>query len=205
MFNISLPIIISVLSLGTMVSRAQETPEQVVKRLAELGPGVQEIKVENGRLKSLKVVAQERISTVMGATKGLQTAQKRASLKANAVFIEWMKSNVVSVTASNDETIVTIQGDGQNVAEQGKASETTKEAIVQQAAGLVRGLTLVAKDQKEDTLTLIYSWSPEKAALAKVAQKENESEGSSPETPVPSSPTDKTIPSKTVVAPDFDQ
>lgn len=173
MFNNSLPIIISVLSLGTMVSRAQETPEQVVKRLAELGPGVQEIKVENGRLKSLKVVAQERISTVMGATKGLQTAQKRASLKANAVFIEWMKSNVVSVTASNDETIVTIQGDGQNVAEQGKASETTKEAIVQQAAGLVRGLTLVAKDQKEDTLTLIYSWSPEKAALAKVAQKEN--------------------------------
>ena len=202
---IQLPVIIAVLSLGTIVCRAQETPEQVVKRLADLGQGVHEIKVENGRLKSLKVVAQERISTVLGAAKGLQTAQKRASLKANAAFIEWMKSNVVSVSASNDETIVTIEGNGQNVAEQGKASETTKEAIVQQAAGLVRGLTLVAKDQKEDTLTLVYSWSPEKAALAKVAQKENESEDSSPETTVPAAPTDKKIPSKTVVAPDFDQ
>lgn len=200
-----MPVIVAALSFCSMVSHAQETPEQIVKRLADLGPGVQEIKVENGRLKSLKVVSQERISTVLGAAKGLQTAQKRATLKANSVFIEWMKSNVVSVSATNDETIVTLQGDGQNVTEQGKASETTKEAIVQQAAGLVRGLTLVAKDQTKDTLTLVYSWSPEKAALAKVAQKENESEGSSPETPVPSAPSDKTIPSKTVVAPDFDQ
>ncbi len=195
------------MSLGLIASQAQEAPEQVVKRLAELGPGVQEVKVDNGRLKSLKVIAQERISTALGAAKGLQTAQKRASLKANAAFIEWMKSNVASISASNDETIVTIQGDGQNMVEQSKASETTKEAIVQQAGGLVRGLTLVAKDQNADTLTLVYSWSPEKAALAKVARNENESEGSSSENatpPAPSVPAKKTIPSKTVVSPDFD-
>lgn len=191
-----------------MVSQAQETPEQIVKRLADLGPGVQEIKAENGHLKSLKVVSQETISTVMGAAKGLQIAQKRASLKANAVFLEWMKNNVVTISESNDENIVTIEGNGQNVTEQGKASETTREAVIQHSAGLVRGLTLVAKDQKEDTLTLVYSWSPEKAALAKVAQKENESEGSAPETPAPSAPTtptDKTIQPKTVVSPDFDK
>lgn len=185
------------------LSNAQETPEQIVKRLADLGPGVHEVKAEDGRLKSLKVVGQDRISTVLGAAKGLQTAQKRATLKANAAFIEWMKSNVASVSATGDETIVTLQGDGENVTEQGKAAETTTEAVVQAATGLVRGLTLVAKDQTADTLSLVYSWSPEKANLAKAAQKDNESDKSSAGTPA--APVEKAVPSKTVVSPDFDE
>jgi 5,10-methylenetetrahydrofolate reductase len=185
------------------LSDAQETPEQIVKRLADLGPGVHEVKAENGRLKSLKVVGQDRISTVLGAAKGLQTAQKRATLKANAAFIEWMKSNVASVSATGDETIVTLQGDGENVTKQGKSVETTKEGIAQAASGFVRGLTLVAKDQNADTLTLVYSWSPEKANLAKAAQKDNESD--QPYAGTPAAPVDKAVPSKTVVSPDFDE
>jgi hypothetical protein len=188
------------------LSDAQETPEQIVKRLADLGPGVHEVKAENGRLKSLKVVGQDRISTVLGAAKGLQTAQKRATLKANAAFIEWMKSNVASVSATGDETIVTLQGDGENVTEQAKSVETTTEGIAQAATGLVRGLTLVAKDQTADTLTLVYSWSQEKANLAKAAQNDNESDQPSAATPAaPAAPVDKAVPSKTVVSPDFDE
>jgi hypothetical protein len=144
-------------------------------------------------------VGQDRISTVLGAAKGLQTAQKRATMKANAAFIEWMKSHVASISVSNDETIVTVQGDGKNVPEQGKASEKNTEIISQQAAGLIRGLTLVAKDQKEENLTLVYSWSPEKAALAKDAQEQNQTPGTA------ASPANKKIPSKTVVSPDFDK
>jgi hypothetical protein len=161
------------------------------------------VKAENGRLKSLKVVGQDRISTVLGAAKGLQTAQKRASLKANAAFVEWMKNNVASVSGTGDETIITLQGDGANVSEQGKNTETTREAVTQAAAGLVRGLTLVAKDQTADTLTLVYSWSPEKANLAKGAQKENQSD--QPSATTPAAPVDKSVPSKTVVSPDFDE
>lgn len=194
-----LSIIIASLSLSSLRSQAQETPEEIVKRLAELGPGVHEIKVENGRLKSLKVVGQDRISTVLGAAKGLPTAQKRASMKANAAFVEWMKNHVASISVTNDETIVTMQGDGKNVTEQGKSSEQTKEIITQKAEGLVRGLTLVAKDQKEDNLTLVYSWSPERAALAKDAQEQNQNPGTA------TSPANKKIPSKTVVSPDFDK
>jgi hypothetical protein len=182
---------------------AQESPEQIVKRLAEIGEGVQEVKVENGKLKSLKVVGQERISAVLGQPKGLQLAQKRATLKANAAFIEWMKTNVASVSSLDDETIVTMTGDGQNVSEQGKSSEAMRQQVATAAEGLVRGLSLVAKDQDPDTkmLTLIFSWSPEKAALASEAQTANEK----PTSATPSTPNSSgEIPRKTVVSPDFD-
>ncbi len=182
---------------------AQESPEQIVKRLTELGEGVHEVKTEGGKLKSLKVVGQDRISTVLGEAKGLQTAQKRATLKANAAFVDWMKMNVISISSVGDETIVTMAGDGQNVSEQGKASETTRQQIVTMAEGLVRGLALVAKDQNPDTkmMTLIFSWSPEKAALANEAKRANNKPSSVvPSTPAPDS---KDIPRKTVVSPEF--
>lgn len=187
--------------LATANLEAQETPEQIVKRLVDLGEGVQEVKSEGGKLKSLKVVGQERISTVLGGAKGVQTAQKRATLKANAAFIEWIKNNVISISSLDDEMIVTMAGDGQNISEQGKSSETTRQQIATAAEGLVRGLTLVAKDQNPDSkmLTLIFSWSPEKAALAAEAQNANEN-------PVPATttiPESKEIPRKTVVSPDF--
>jgi hypothetical protein len=181
---------------------AQETPEQIVQRLASLGEGVHEVKTENGkRLKSLKIVGQERISSVLGATKGLQTAQKKATLKANAVFVEWMKNHVSSISSSADETIVTLEGDGQGVKEQGKSSETIRQEIVTKAEGLVRGLTLIAKDQQAELLTLVFSWSPEKAALAADASKVNSREPGAGE----GAPRSRAVPKKTVVSPDFDR
>ncbi len=182
-------------------SFAQETPEQIVQRITSLGEGVHEVKTEAGCLRSLKVVGQERISTVLGASKGIQTAQKRATLKANAAFVEWMKSNVSSISSSSDETIVTLEGDGKGIKEQGKASETTRQEIATKAQGLVRGLTLVAKDQQAETLTLVFSWSPEKAALAADASAANSSRsGSGGQAPLT-----REVPRKTVVSPDFDR
>jgi hypothetical protein len=184
---------------------AQECAGQVVKRLADLGPGVHEVREERGRLKSLKIVGQERISTVLGEAKGLQVAQSRASLKANAVFVDWMKTHVTSIASSNNETIITMVGDSQNVGEQGKSSEATRQEIATKAEGLVRGLTLVAKDQNPDTkmMTLIFAWSPEKAALAYQAQEAN----TTPPLIAPSSqaPISKDITRKTTVSPDFDK
>lgn len=181
---------------------AQETPEQIVQRLASLGEGVHEVKYEEGRrLKSLKVVGQERISTVLGVEKGLQTAQKRATLKANAAFVEWMKSHVSSISSLSDEEIVTLEGDGQAVKEQGKSSETKRQEIATKAEGLVRGLTLVGKDQQTERLTLVFSWSAEKAALAANAAKINSKETDTGEV----DPRSKVVPKKTVVSPDFDR
>lgn len=196
---------VTIMAMVVFLARlaAQESPEQIVKRLTELGEGIHEVKSEGGKLKSLMVVGQERISTVLGEAKGLQTAQKRATLKANAAFVEWMKTHVTSISSTGDETIITMAGDGQNVSEQGKASETTRQQIVTMSEGLVRGLALVAKDQNPDTkmMTLIFSWSLEKAALANEAKSANNKPSSvAPSTPAPDS---KDIPRKTVVSPDF--
>lgn len=197
--------LIPILAFSSYESLAQENPEQIVRRLADLGEGVHEVKSERGRLQSLKVVGQERISTVLGEAKGVLTAQRRATLKANAAFVEWMKNNVSSISSVEDETIVTMVGDGQNISEQGKSSELTKQSIATQAEGLVRGLTLVAKDQNPDTrlMTLIFSWSPEKAALTGEAKNANDR----PSSGVPSSPAtpeSKAITRKTTISPDFD-
>lgn len=182
-------------------SLAQETPEQIVQRIAALGEGVHDVEAEAGRLKFLRVAGQERISTVLGASKGLQTAQKRATLKANAAFVEWMKKHVKSISSVSDETIVTLEGDGKDIKEQGKSSETTRQEIATKAEGLVRGLTLVGKEQQSETLTLVFNWSPKKAALAADASAAN-SKGSGSDG---RSTLSKDVPRKTVVSPDFDR
>jgi hypothetical protein len=184
---------------------AQESNEQAVNRLAELGEGVHEVKIEGGKLKSLMVVGQDRISTVLGEARGIQTAQKRATLKANAAFVDWMKLNVVSISSAGEETIVTLTSDGQNLSEQGKASETTRQEIVTMSEGLVRGLSLVAKDQDPETqmMTLIFSWSPEKAAHAADAKRANNNP--TPVLPSTSVPDSKGIPRKTVISPEFNR
>jgi hypothetical protein len=186
-------------------SIAQESPEQVVKRLADLGEGVHEVKTEGSKLKSLKVVGQERISTVLGEAKGLQTAQKRATLKANAAFVDWMKRHATSIASMNDEIIITMIGDGQSVVEQGKSSESNRQEIVTKAEGLVRGLTLVAKDQNPDTkmMTLVFSWSLEQASLAHQATGANNTPHSI--APASQDPAPKDIARKTTVSPDFDK
>lgn len=190
---------LNLITIATSI--AQESNSDIVARLAALGDGVHEIKKnDDGTLKSLKVVGSSRISTVLGKAKGLQRAQKKASMKANAAFVEWIKSEVTSISEESDETILTLQGDGENVKEQGKATEMSKEVIAKKAQGLVRGLTLVAKDQTEDMMTLVYLWSPKKANMAKAAGKANQSDKPDHTTPN----TGKVTP-KRVVSPGFDE
>ena len=155
---------------------AQESPKDAVERMAQMGAGVHDVKKDDtGVLQSLKVVGQERISKALGPAKGLMMAQKRASLKANAEFIEWMEKNVASVATRDDQTILILSGDGENVSEQGKSEEKTSEQITQVAQGVVKGLKLVGKDQDPKTglLTLVYSWSPSGAQFANEAKQAN--------------------------------
>jgi hypothetical protein len=195
---------------------AQETPEETVKRMAALGGDeVQDIKIENGKLKSLKVVGKDRISSVLGTSKGLLTAQKRAKMKANAAFVEWMKNHVKTISSTTDESIVTLQGeskqgagekgDSEKLTEQGKAVETTKQEIATQAQGMIQGLELVGKhvDPETKTLTLVYAWS---AARAKAAKEAGEGErdadsNAKPGTKKPDAPVKK----KTTVSPNFNE
>ncbi len=202
----SLTIAMSLLAPG--LSLAEESREEIVARLADLGDGVHEVKMnENGTLRSLKVVGSSRISTVLGKAKGLQTAQKKATLKANAAFVEWIKNEVSSVSLDEEETIVTLKGDGENVSEEGKATERQAAVIRTRAQGLVRGLSLVAKDQTEDMMTLIYLWTPARANAAKVVGKVNDSDEPTPAKGKggKADPSGKKVRPKRVVSPDFDE
>ena len=200
---VALTIAMSLLVPGLSV--AQESQEEIVARLAFLGDGVHEVKKnENSTLRSLKVVGSSRISTVLGKAKGLQMAQKKATMKANAAFIAWIKNEVSSVSRSEEEDIVTLKGDGENQSEEGKSTSITKVVIETKAQGLVRGLSLVAKDQTDDTMTLIYLWTPARANAAKIAGKINRSDESTSAKGKPNSSGKKVTP-KRVVSPDFDE
>ena len=85
---------------------AQVFAQETVDSLANLCPGVHDIKKDNGQLKSLKVVGSARISTALGAAKGLEVAQSRAQLSAQQQFVEWIKANVSSIRSSGSETII---------------------------------------------------------------------------------------------------
>jgi len=210
---INTKIIISVIALACSSLQAAdqptETPEQIVQRLAELGPGVHEAKTEaNGRLKSVKVVGHARISTVLGKAKGMEIAQQRAKASAQQAFIEWLKSNVKSISVSGDETIITLEGDGNGRKEQGKGNEKTSNDITAESAGIIRGLSLVGKhvDAAGEMLTLVYAWSPARAAQAAEAAATNAddrpagADGSKPG----AKPEDSPVKTKTTVSPDFD-
>ena len=213
MKKLTLTLFCIVVSFANLV--AQETPEQAVQRMAALGEGVQDLKVEEGKLKSLKVVGQDRISSVLGTSKGLLTAQKRAKMKANAAFVEWMKNNVKTIQSSADESIVTLQGesqqgagekgDSEKLTEQGKSVETDKQEIATQAQGMVQGLELVGKhvDPETKTLTLVYAWS---AARAKAAQEAGEGERDADSNAKPGAKKpDAPVKKKTTVSPNFNE
>lgn len=186
-----------------------ETPEQIVQRLAELGPGVYEIKTENRHLKSLKVVGKVRISTVLGKAKGMEIAQQRAHASALIKFTEWLKANVTSSSNDANEVITISEGDGKDLKEQSKSSETNTDHVTVDAAGIIRGLALVGKHVDADggMLALVYAWSPARAAEAKEAAAANSDDHSATPTEANPSPkpSDSPVKTKTTVSPDFDR
>lgn len=151
----------------------QEANSDGVENLAALGDGCHNIKKENGRLKSMKIVGSARISSALGTTKGLQIARQRAKLAAQQEFIEWIKTNVTGMRSSEDETVLQLESGSDGPTESGKSLETDKRTIASQAEGLVRGLTLIGKKQEGETLTLVFGWSSKNTDLARQAEAAN--------------------------------
>ncbi|MEI7912744.1 MAG: hypothetical protein WCK77_24215 [Verrucomicrobiota bacterium] len=185
-----------------------ETPEQIVQRIAELGPGVHEVKTENGHLKSVKVVGQAVISTVLGKAKGLEIAQKRAKASAQQAYIEWFKANATSNSNDANEDITVLEGDGKGLKEQRKSSETHTDSLTVNTAAIIRGLALIGKHVDADgTLTLVYAWSSARAAEAKEAAAANSDDhAAAPAEAQPSpKPSESPLKTKTTASPDFDR
>ena len=148
--------------------------EEQMDNLVKQGPGIHNIKKDDkGRVKSLIVVGQSRISTVLGATKGKEVSRKRAEQSAKAAFVKWLGEAVVVCENSENETTMFIQGeeskDKDALSEAGKAVEKNSDTYKSVAAGLVRGLQLLHSNlnAEDKEYTVVYGWSRDNAKSAK--------------------------------------
>jgi hypothetical protein len=148
--------------------------EEQMAALVKLGPGVHNIKKDKkGRVLTLIVVGQARISTVLGGAKGKEMARKKAAQGARAEFVKWLGEAVVVCENAENEATIFIQGeegkDKDAQSEAGKAVEKTGDSFKSLSAGFVRGLTLLHTDVNADEkeCTMVYGWSLANAKAAK--------------------------------------
>ena len=178
-------VVIAALTGSVLTVRGEDatpgtTPEDAIKQLADLGPGVHKIKKDDGgHLQSCVIVGQSRISTVLGTAKGLEVARKRARMNAQAEFVRWMKTAVAAVQLMSDSSMVVLKGEGNAVSESGKATELTSENVTTLSEGVLRGMTNIGahQDGKGETLTIVYGWTPKNDALAEEAKEINKRPG----------------------------
>lgn len=165
--------------------RDNDSTSQAIQKLVKLGTGVHKVKCDKkGRIKTCVIVASSRISTVLGNTKGIAIAQKRAALAAKAEFVKWLKVDIEIRENSEDESTLFIEGSEENdelaLRESGKSLEKTTETINSISKGLISGLELIHKQVNSDDkeLILVYGWSAETAAAIREMEK-NKNQSSS--------------------------
>lgn len=164
-------------------AEAEKKREQIVQAL-EIGGGPFMVeKNESGEISSAAFVGANRISTVLGASKGKEIARSRAVLKAKGQFVKWLKEDVTVVESAEDETILVMEGsesaDGsESFSEVGKSVEPTTSKFSTFANGIVRGLRTIAIDVvvDEDTgdkeLRVMLYWSKEESDAVKKLKKD---------------------------------
>ena len=150
-----------------------ETIGQEIARGLEIGGGPFMVeKDEYGEITSAAFVGANRISTVLGASKGQEIARTRAVLKAKGQFVKWLKEDVTVVESAEDETIFVLEGaealNGNNwFSVAGKSIEPTTSKFSTFANGILRGLKTIAIDVIVDEntgdkkLRVMLYWSKE--------------------------------------------
>ena len=189
----------AVVAFSSFGQNADTSPEpsttdtnSTIRALADLGPGVHKVKTSpNNTFQSCVVVGQARISTVLGASKGIMTARRNAKLSAESEFVSWLKTNTSSVRTSGDATEFTLKGDGTQTSETASSEETSTETITSAAQGAIRGLTLIGSFQDAETkvLTLVFAWKPSVADATRQvgdAMSDKTAPAESPSAPAPS-------------------
>ena len=172
--------------------------EEQMDNLVKQGPGIHNIKKDDkGRVQSLIVVGQARISTVLGAIKGKEVGRKRAEQSAKAAFVKWLGEAIVICENSANETTLFLQGeegkDKDTLSEAGKAVEKTSDTYKSVAAGLVRGLTLLHSElnAEDKEYSVVYGWSLANSKSAKDTATHDPGIDEKPSVPEPPAPSGK--------------
>jgi hypothetical protein len=164
---------------SNVLGQEQETKAKKLERAVGQGTGVLDVKDEKGVIRYVSVVGQVRISTVLGLSKGIIVAKRRASLLADAAFTDWMKSEVESVVTSDEKTVLMLEGaEGPEVdelKEEGKSETIDTQNVKRISRGIIRGMVTAAYDQdgKAKLYTIVKVWNPKTGLAAAKAEKQN--------------------------------
>ena len=147
------------------------TIEKIVADYADSGiDGVVDVvKNKQGEITKMVVVGAARISTVLGAADGLQTARNEARLRAVGKFRQFLEEKVSVTETSETERTIKLQGDGTDLAESGKKISKNTEKYKTFSEGMVRGMQMlgyktVKLNESEKMYVVVMGWSRDLAA-----------------------------------------
>jgi len=153
------------------IGTAHPSLAKIIDDYAESGvDGVVDIvKNKQGEITKMVVVGASRISTVLGAADGLQTARNEARLRAVGKFRQFLEEKVSVTETSETERTLKLEGDGSDLAESGKKISKTTEKYKTFSEGMVRGMQLlgyktVKLNDKERMYVVVLGWSKDLAA-----------------------------------------
>lgn len=137
--------------------------EQELKKIKETGIGIYKIKYDaGGAIASFLVVGQAEVSTVLGTVKAQLMARKAAEQSAKAALVQFMKETVTVVETSDNQTVLTTEGNGSSLLQKGKSIDKQSSKFKSVSSEVLSGLTLIHYDLDADkkTMTAIYGWKP---------------------------------------------
>ena len=150
---------------------AHASVDDIIAQYADSGvDGVVDIvKNPDGEITKMVVVGAARISTVLGAADGLQTARNEARLRAVGKFRQFLEEKVSVTETTETERTLTLEGDGADLAESGKKISKNTEKYKSFSEGIVRGMQLlgyktVKLNEKERMYVVVMGWSKDLAA-----------------------------------------
>lgn len=162
------------LIVGQEHAKNKPTVEEALAKYVAIGPGVQVVKKDKrGRVTSLVVVGNSRISTVLGKEKGLEIARERARLECSAAFVRWLKEKASIFSSSSEEDVVLMEGtesaDANTKSEFGKAVDKNSKKMESVSEGIVRGLQPIhaETDGEGKTFSLVMGWKADTAEAVK--------------------------------------
>ena len=181
---------------GNAKGKSEKEAEQIAQQIEqalEIGGGPFLVKKsDGGEIISAAFVGQNRISTVLGASKGKEIAKTRAILKAKGAFVQWLKEEVTVMQSAEDDTLIMLEGTENNdgsdsLNESGKSVEQNTELYKSFASGIVRGMKpigydiYVDPDTNESEYRVVLYWSKADSDAVKKIKKDLESDEVAPE------------------------
>jgi hypothetical protein len=155
---------------SSSLGESHPTLDKIISDYAESGSdGVVDIvKDKNGAITKMVVVGAARISTVLGAADGLQTARNESRLRAVGKFRQFLEEKVSVTETTETERTLTLEGDGTDLAESGKKISKNTEQYKTFSEGMVRGMQVlgfktVSLNDKEKMYVTVMGWSKDLA------------------------------------------